>query len=254
MIVDRADQDVAVGERRVAIGRGKQRRPGAAAAGDAGLADDLLVRRNFQNAAVADVGDDHVAIGQLVGIVGKVEQPVLRTALTELAVFPGDLLAGEIDDLDDLRVLEIDDDALAVIGEEGIVGAGAARQSDEIVFPQDLLVGADEQDAIVAAIGDQHVVAAKRTGVVRHGSRIGRRQRRRDRRRLFRHDVVRSRQGGAGHREQPDRQRSTHHHHQPLERGVILILMPSVCCCTISGAFGGRRLGQPCCTSHLSGR
>ena len=65
---------------------------------------------------------------------------------------------------DHLLVLEADDNALAAIGEEGVVGAGAARETGEVVLPQDLLVGADQQHAVVAAIGDEHVVAAEGRG------------------------------------------------------------------------------------------
>jgi len=75
-----------------------------------------------------------------------------------VAVVPEDFAGGEGDDLDRVLVFLIGDDLAQVRAEEGVVvevervarlAAGCG------VAPEDALAVVDEQDAVVAAVGDQ---------------------------------------------------------------------------------------------------
>ena len=137
-------------------------------AGFAILAHDMPVGRDLEDAAIPDVGNDDVAIGQDIGIVGAIEQACRASGLPHLAILPDEFLAGVADDLDDMLVFEIDDDLRLVRREEGVVRPRSRRDSLEFIFPDDLPVGRDHDDAIVAPVGNHHVVTAKRTGIVRN--------------------------------------------------------------------------------------
>jgi len=134
------------------------------------------------------------SVGELVGIVGKVEQSLLVTPPAERAIAPGDRLAGAVDHLDHLVVLEVDDHRLATLDEEGVIGAVGVRQALEVILPQDLLLRTDQQQPIIAAVGDQHIIPAKGSGVV--GNRHGRL--RRESALLGRHPSYRRRRAGLG--------------------------------------------------------
>ena len=61
--------------------------------GAAPLADDALPRRDLQDPAVPDIGDRDVAVGERVGVVGRVQVAVGGAGASVMAVLPDDLAA-----------------------------------------------------------------------------------------------------------------------------------------------------------------
>ena len=100
-------------------------------AGPAPLAGDGLLRRQLQDPAIPDVGDDDVPIGQRIGVVGRMEAIEGRATGVVAAVLPDHLPGRDIDPVDHLVRLVVRDDRLAVRRQEGVVGrkALAPRQA-----------------------------------------------------------------------------------------------------------------------------
>ena len=115
MVADRADEHVAVRQRRVSVRRIQGRGIAPAMPRDARLSYNLFGGRDLKDSAVADVGDDDVAVGELVGVVGEVEMSRSPTrAGRGRRTSQVTVLVGAVDDPDHLLVLQIGDDALAV--------------------------------------------------------------------------------------------------------------------------------------------
>ncbi len=156
---DLGDQQPAVGERRVTVRVVEAgRRSTAARSGSAPMANDLLREVDLEDPAVADVGNDDVAVGERVGIVRRVKEPGGRPERVVVAILPDHLAARDIDAVDDLVRLVVGHDRPPVTREEGIVGrepltlrqAAGPRE-----LPQDPFCVVDHEESAVAAICDQ---------------------------------------------------------------------------------------------------
>ena len=122
-VLDFRDQDPAVGQRRVAVWPAVRPRgaidthPRATP-----LMDDVLVGRDLEDPAVLDVGHDDVAVRERVRIIRRMQLAAARTRSVEMAVLPDHLAGRNVDPGDDLVLLFVGDDGLAVRGDEGIIG------------------------------------------------------------------------------------------------------------------------------------
>ena len=156
---DLRDQHAAARHGSVAVGGAEEvRRPMAGDARRAVLTHDPAGRRDEQHALVRDVGDGARAVRQHVGVVGPVEVPRPRARLVRPPVVPHDLPAGKGDELDRVLHLLARDDGPVVGAEEGVVvvvEGERGRDATPRVAPDDALPAVDQQEAVVAPVGDQ---------------------------------------------------------------------------------------------------
>ena len=85
--------------------------------------DSVRPERDKDDAAVADIGYGHQAIGQLVRVIRLVQIPPLAAAQVYVAILPGQAMRTIVDAPQGLRLFLIGDDCPPVRREEGIVGS-----------------------------------------------------------------------------------------------------------------------------------
>ncbi len=122
---------------------------------------DLLRLGDHQYPAVLRIGDGDRAVAEQVGVVGLVQVARFRAGHAGVAVGPEQLAAG-IGELDDaLVLLLVGDDPGAAVDEEGVVGevepARRRRVRARGEAPEDVLLGVDDEQPVVAAVGDHHL-------------------------------------------------------------------------------------------------
>ena len=155
---DLADEGAAPGERGGAVHRAERaRRVVGADPGLAELAHDPMCAIDEEDAAVVGVGNRDEPARQLVGVVGRVRDSRGWCRACCVPVAPAQPSAREAEDLNGVLVFLVADDRAEAGPEEGIVVElervdGPARRR---VAPEDPLAVVDEQDAVVAAVGDQ---------------------------------------------------------------------------------------------------
>ena len=125
--------------------------------------EDLLRGGDHQHAAVLRIGDRDRPVLQQVGVVGLVQVARVRSRYARVAVGPEQLPGGEGELDDALVLLLVGDDAGAAVDEEGVVGkveaAGRRRVGARGELPEHLLLGVDDDQAVVAAVGDHQAAA-----------------------------------------------------------------------------------------------
>src|SRR5436190_7635699 len=160
---DLGDEQAAVRERRdavrivEAVGRVVDAVPGLAQ-----LKDDPLGRADPADGAIADVGHRDVAVRQRVGVVRRVQVPRPRAWDVVVAVLPDDSPARDGDAVNDLVLLVVGDDRLAVWCEERVISREALTPRQAVrswEAPQDPVRVVDDEQASVPAIGDQQAFA-----------------------------------------------------------------------------------------------
>src|SRR5674476_1278364 len=113
--VDLGNQDVAVGERGIAVGIGDGRAGYVGVSTIADLAGHLLLLREEQDPVVGGVGHRDRAVLQQVGVVGLVQISRRRAGLARVPVLPQDRTRGVADLHDGVVVLLVGDDPRAVV-------------------------------------------------------------------------------------------------------------------------------------------
>ncbi len=127
-------------------------------AGLADLADDPLVA-DEEDAAVVGVGDGHRPVGQDVRVVGPVEVGRVVPDDSRHAEEIRRPVGLDVDREDVLVILLVRDERLAsglderVVVEDEVGAARAVAGRREV--PEDVMVRVDEEDAVVAAVGDE---------------------------------------------------------------------------------------------------
>src|SRR6476646_1939375 len=96
--VDLGNEQPAIRQGRVAVGIAIRRgRMVTADAGSTPLPNDPLRAGDLQHATVADVRDDHVAVGQGIGVVRCVEEAGAAAEGVLMAVLPDDATGPDVD-------------------------------------------------------------------------------------------------------------------------------------------------------------
>ena len=130
------------------------------------MQDALRARVDDDDTAVPGIGDGHLAVAEQVGVVRRVEVAGGGSRRPRVSVVEDDA-PRRIGDLDDrVVVLLVGDDRPPVVDEEGVVGeveaAMGRRPSPGRVLPDDLVAVVEEEQPVVAAIGDQQLVPEER--------------------------------------------------------------------------------------------
>src|SRR5438128_360862 len=156
-----AHEQPAVGERSGAVdGAERPWRIVGADARRAQFTDDAPAGRDEEHAAVVGVGDGAQAVGEEVCVIGRVQVAGRPPAFADVTVAPEKPPARERDHFDRVLLLLVRDDPPVPRAEEAVVvevkreGQATARLR---VAPEDSLPAVDEQDPVVAAVGDQQV-------------------------------------------------------------------------------------------------
>ena len=146
-------------------------------AGAAPLAHDALVRGDLDDPAVADVGHEHVAVGQRIRVVGRVEVAGRRSRDPVVAVLPDHPARRDVDAQDDLEVLVVGGDGAPVGRDEGIVGAeglAPGQAAGDREAPHDVSPVVHHDEPVVAPVGDEQAAGEgtrRRGGGGEHGAR-----------------------------------------------------------------------------------
>ena len=138
-------------------------------AGAAPMAHDPLGRVDLEDPAVADVGDDDVAVGERIGVVGRVQVAGARSRSGRSGrIARSTRRRRDVDAVDHLVALVVGDDRPAVGREERVVGREAlavgrlpATGNRHRIVPRIV----DDQEPAIAAIGDQQAEAEASCGV-----------------------------------------------------------------------------------------